>query len=61
MIAMGNICCRVCGKDLTAMAVCIKCGRAVLDGCSKCSIFSETRIHVDCLNLVASIAHGKDA
>jgi hypothetical protein len=60
MITMMNICCRVCGKDLKVMAVCINCGRAILYGCLKCSIFSDTKIHVDCLSAVSAIMHSKD-
>ena len=61
MVTMVNICCRVCGDELKVMAICIKCGGEVLYGCLKCTIFSNTRIHVDCLSVVPSIAQGKDA
>jgi predicted amidophosphoribosyltransferase len=58
---MVNVCCRVCGKDLKLMAVCIKCGRPILHGCLKCLIFSDTKIHVDCLSAVSPITQGNDA
>jgi len=41
--------CRICGMKLKAMAVCIKCGKAILFGCPVCSTFSDTQVHVDCL------------
>jgi hypothetical protein len=61
IVTVVNIYCRVCGEELKVMAVCIKCGREVLYGCPRCAIFSDTRIHVDCLNVISSIAHDKDA
>jgi hypothetical protein len=55
---MVNICCRICGKKLEVMGVCIKCGKDILYGCPKCMIFSDTMIHVDCLGPL-SIVNGK--
>jgi hypothetical protein len=56
---MVSICCRICGKKLEVMAVCIKCGKDILYGCPKCVIFSDTMIHVDCLASI-SIVNGKN-
>jgi len=33
------------------MAVCIKCGKAVLYGCPRCVMFSDTKVHIGCLQL----------
>ncbi|AFU60492.1 hypothetical protein Ngar_c35790 [Candidatus Nitrososphaera gargensis Ga9.2] len=41
--------CRACETELKAMAVCIKCGNAMLYGCPRCALFSETKVHIDCL------------
>ena len=61
MVTMVNICCRACGEELKVMAICTKCGRVVLYGCLKCMIFSDIRIHVDCLSVISSIEQGKEA
>jgi hypothetical protein len=58
---MVNICWRVCGKELEIMAVCITCNREISYGCLRCEVFSDTRIHVDCLRPVSSVTHGKYA
>jgi hypothetical protein len=47
---MVNICCRICGGKLEVMAICIKCGREILYGCLRCVIFSDTLLHVNCLD-----------
>ncbi len=46
---MAETWCRVCGRDLKVMAVCVSCGKAILFGCPNCSTFSDTQVHVGCL------------
>jgi hypothetical protein len=47
---MPDTFCRACGAELKAVAVCISCGKAVLYGCPRCSTFSDTKVHIGCLN-----------
>ena len=55
---MVNICCRLCGRKLEIMAICIKCGKEILYGCPRCVIFSDTMLHINCLDSI-SVVYGK--
>ena len=47
---MPDTFCRACGAEVKAMAMCIKCGKAILYGCPRCATFSDTKVHIGCLH-----------
>ena len=52
---MPDTFCRACGSELKVMAVCIRCGKAVLHGCPRCTAFSDTKVHIGCLHQLSVI------
>lgn len=53
---MPDTFCRACGAEVKVMAVCINCGQAVLYGCPRCSMFSDTKVHIGCLHHLSVIS-----
>jgi hypothetical protein len=53
---MPDTFCRACGAEVKAMALCIKCGKAILYGCPCCSTFSDTKVHIGCLHQLSIIS-----
>lgn len=53
--SVSDTSCRNCGSELKVMAVCVSCGMGILYGCASCGIFSDTRVHIDCLNQISLV------
>jgi hypothetical protein len=53
---MPDTLCRACGDEVKLMALCVKCGEGILYGCPQCGLFSETRMHLNCLNRISAMS-----
>ena len=54
---MPETLCRACGNEMKLVALCVKCGEGILHGCSECGLFSETKLHLNCLNNISIISN----